>query len=71
VANTGGGRKLQRTDASVAGGKILFLKVQYFQTSLLNLSTLRWEIFYWWMIDSGLCDLKFFGDGALFCSLEE
>jgi hypothetical protein len=52
-------------------GGIENAKVQFFQTSLLNLGTLGWEIFYWLVIDSDLCDLRFFADGALFCSLEE
>jgi hypothetical protein len=45
--------------------------VQFFQTSLLNLGTLEGEVFRLLMIDSGLCDLRIFGDGALFSSLEE
>ncbi len=30
----------------------------------------RWN-FCWWMIDSGLCDLMIFGDGAIFCTAGE
>ena len=50
------------------GLKKLREKVQFLQTTLLNLCILVGEISCWWMIDSGLCDLRFFGDGALFCS---
>jgi hypothetical protein len=49
----------------------LFSKVQFYQTSLLNLGTLMGEAFRWLMIDKTLCDLKFLANGAFFCSPEE
>jgi hypothetical protein len=45
-----------------------FSKVQFLQTSLLNLCILGGVIFCLCMINSNLCDLEFFGDGACFYS---
>jgi hypothetical protein len=41
---------------------------QFLQTSLLNLGTLEGDVYHFLLIDSVLCDLKFFSNGALFCS---
>jgi hypothetical protein len=51
--------------------KILLHGSANFSNKFIEFGHFEVVVFFWWMIDNDLCDLKILSDGALFCSLEE